>query len=69
MKTNRDEGKSIESAHNLSSQIYHATKANMNQGDLIDPGFNSNYGKIKKASNIFPPATLDITFIPGVAYI
>ena len=60
MKTNRDEDKSLESAHNLSSQkFYHGTKANMNQGDLIEPGFNSNYGKMKKASYIYLTATLD----------
>ncbi|MEG4534379.1 NAD(+)--rifampin ADP-ribosyltransferase [Microcoleus sp. D2_18a_D3] len=56
MITNRSEDKSID----LSSQrFYHGTKANLNQGDLIEPGFNSNYGKRKKASYVYLTATLD----------
>ncbi len=48
----------------LSSQrFYHGTKANLKQGDLIEPGFNSNYGKRKKASYIYLTATLDTTGI------
>ena len=50
----------MESAKDLSSQtFYHGTKANMKQGDLIEPGFNSNFGKGKKASYIYLTATLD----------
>jgi hypothetical protein len=42
------------------SQIfYHGTKANINTGDLIEPGFNSNYGQRKKAQYIYLTATLD----------
>jgi len=60
MKTNRSEDKSLEPTHDLSSQkYYHGTKANLRQGDLIEPGFNSNYGKMKKASYIYLTATLD----------
>jgi rifampin ADP-ribosylating transferase len=56
MITNRSEDKSID----LSSQrFYHGTKANQKQGDLIEPGFNSNYGKRKKASYVYLTATLD----------
>src|SRR5688572_27673780 len=52
--------KSIETSNNLTSQkLYHGTKANMKQGDMIEPGFNSNYGKRKKASYIYLTATLD----------
>ena len=52
MKTNRSEDKSIESTYDLSSQrFYHGTKANLKQGDLIEPGFNSNYGKRKYPGN------------------
>jgi hypothetical protein len=40
-------------------QFYHGTKANLKVGDLIEPGFNSNYGKGKKASYIYLTATLD----------
>ena len=42
-----------------SQKFYHGTKANLNQGDLIEPGFNSNYGKSKKASYVYLTATLD----------
>lgn len=60
MKTNRSEDKSKESAYDLSSpQFYHGTKANLKQGDLIQPGFNSNYGNRKMASYIYLTATLD----------
>ena len=43
----------------LSGPFYHGTKANLKQGDLIQPGFNSNYGKQKKASFVYLTATLD----------
>jgi rifampin ADP-ribosylating transferase len=60
MKTNKSEDKSIEPAYDLGSQrFYHGTKANLKQGDLIEPGFNSNYGKRKNASYIYLTATLD----------
>lgn len=60
MKTNSGEEKSIASANDISSQqVYHGTKANLMQGDLIQPGFNSNYGKRKKASYVYLTATLD----------
>ena len=50
----------MESINDLSSQsFYHGTKANLNPGDLIEPGFNSNYGKRKQASYIYFSATLN----------
>lgn len=50
----------MESTNDLSSQtFYHGTKANLKPGDLIEPGFNSNYGKRKKSSYIYLTATLD----------
>ena len=46
--------------YDLNSQrFFHGTKANLKQGDLIEPGFNSNYGKRKKASYVYLTATLD----------
>lgn len=42
-----------------SPQYYHGTKANLKQGDLIVPGFNSNYGSRKKAAFIYLTATMD----------
>ena len=50
----------MKSSQDQSSQrFYHGTKANLNQGDLIEPGFNSNDGKRKKAKFIYLTATLD----------
>ncbi|MBZ0243265.1 MAG: NAD(+)--rifampin ADP-ribosyltransferase, partial [Bacteroidales bacterium] len=42
-----------------SEKFYHGTKANLKQGDLIEPGFNSNYGQRNKAKYIYLTATLD----------
>jgi hypothetical protein len=39
--------------------FYHGTKANLQQGDLIEIGFNSNYGNQKKAAYVYFTATLD----------
>jgi Rifampin ADP-ribosyl transferase len=40
-------------------KYYHGTKANLAIGDLIEPGFQSNYGKRKKANYVYLTATLD----------
>ncbi|MFD2146671.1 NAD(+)--rifampin ADP-ribosyltransferase [Mucilaginibacter antarcticus] len=40
-------------------QFFHGTKAQLNPGDLIAPGFNSNYGKQKQAKYVYLNATLD----------
>ena len=40
-------------------QLYHGTKANLKPGDLIAPGFNSNYGKRKSACYVYLTATLE----------
>jgi len=42
-----------------SQQYYHGTKADLKPGDLIGPGYNSNYGKRKKAAYVYLTATLD----------
>ena len=48
------------SSDDLSSQrFYHGTKTDLKPGDLIGPGYNSNYGKRKKASYVYLTATLD----------
>ncbi len=60
MKTNSSKDKEMEHTHNLDAQTYyHGTKADLKTGDLIEPGFNSNYGKRKKASYVYLTATLD----------
>lgn len=38
---------------------FHGTKADLHVGDLIEPGYNSNYGQRKNAKFIFLSATLD----------
>lgn len=38
---------------------FHGTKADLKVGDLIEVGFNSNYGQRKNAKYIFLTATLD----------
>lgn len=40
-------------------QYYHGTKADLKQGDLIEPGFNSNYGKRSNAKYVYFTATMD----------
>lgn len=40
-------------------RYYHGTKANLHPGDLIKPGYHSNYGKGKKAVYVYLTATLD----------
>jgi Rifampin ADP-ribosyl transferase len=42
-----------------SQQFYHGTKAGLSPGNLIEPGFNSNFGKRKKAVYVYLTATLD----------
>jgi len=39
--------------------FYHGTKAMLNAGDLIEAGFQSNYGKRNKANFVYFTATLD----------
>ncbi|MDR6672880.1 NAD(+)--rifampin ADP-ribosyltransferase [Xanthomonas sp. 1678] len=38
---------------------YHGTKADLQLGDLIEPGYASNYGKRKPAAFVYLTATLD----------
>ena len=44
----------------LSSQrFYHGTRADLKPGDLIEPGYKSNYGAMRKANHVYLTATLD----------
>ena len=43
----------------FSQTYFHGTKADLEIGDLIEIGFNSNYGQRKNAKFIFLSATLD----------
>ena len=42
-----------------SETYYHGTKAHLNVGDLIEPGYSSNYGKRKQANFVYLSATLE----------
>lgn len=51
---------SIKTTNDLTSETYyHGTKSNLKKGDLIEPGFKSNFGQRKKAKYIYLTATLD----------
>jgi hypothetical protein len=43
----------------FSQTFFHGTKADLKIGDLIEVGFNSNFGQRKKSKYIFLTATLD----------
>ena len=38
---------------------YHGTKADLKTGELVEPGYASNYGKRKQAAFVYLSATLD----------
>ena len=42
-----------------SQRFYHGTRADLKPGDLIEPGYRSNYGKRKQATYVYLTATLD----------
>ena len=39
--------------------LYHGTRADLKPGDLIEPGYKSNYGTRRKANHVYLTATLD----------
>ena len=39
--------------------FYHGTKADLKPGDLIEPGYSSNFGARKKAAFVYLTATLN----------
>ena len=41
------------------SPFYHGTRADLRPGDLIEAGYNSNYGARKRASWVYLTGTLD----------
>lgn len=57
MEKNKSEIKSI--ATPFAQTYFHGTKADLKIGDLIEAGFNSNFGQRKNAKYIFLTATLD----------
>jgi hypothetical protein len=60
METEEDQKKSNGDQPTPFAQTYfHGTKADLKVGDLIQVGFNSNFGQRKNAKYIFLTATLD----------
>ncbi|MFD2921604.1 NAD(+)--rifampin ADP-ribosyltransferase [Terrimonas rubra] len=59
METNDTKNKPGPVADIYAQTFYHGTKADFKEGDLIGPGFNSNYGTNKKAVYVYLSATLD----------
>lgn len=52
--------KPLTATDDLSSQrLYHGTKADLKPGDMIGPGYSSNYGTRKKAAYVYLTATLN----------
>ena len=43
----------------MTEPLYHGTKAELKAGDLIGPGYNSNYGSRKKAKYVYLTGTLE----------
>ena len=58
LEANKDE-QAKQGSTPFAQTYFHGTKADLEIGDLIEPGFNSNYGQRKNAKYIFLSATLD----------
>lgn len=43
----------------IAQQLYHGTRADLTPGDLIEPGYTSNFGTRRKANYVYLTATLD----------
>lgn len=56
---NSDKTSATQGATPFAQTYFHGTKADLKVGDLIEAGFNSNYGQNKNAKYIFLTATLD----------
>lgn len=60
MEQSNDKQKSSgQGAAPFAQTYFHGTRADLKIGDLIEVGFNSNYGEKKNAKYIFLTATLD----------
>ena len=47
------------STDNANQLLYHGTRADLQLGDFIAPGFTSNYGSRRKANFVYLSATLE----------
>ncbi|MDB5011908.1 MAG: ribosomal subunit interface protein [Daejeonella sp.] len=60
MEQNKEENKlNVEGASPFAQTYFHGTRAELKVGDLVEVGFNSNYGQRKITKYIFLTATLD----------
>jgi hypothetical protein len=58
--TNDNKPQPVPTVHTPFVQTYlHGAKADLTLGDLVEPGYNSNFGKRNKAKYIYLTATLD----------
>lgn len=58
-KSNKGNTVNGQRATPFAQTYFHGTKADLKMGDLIEAGFNSNFGQRKHAKYIFLTATLD----------
>ncbi|SCZ79851.1 NAD(+)--rifampin ADP-ribosyltransferase [Acidaminobacter hydrogenoformans] len=58
-KKNHEVNQSRQGASPFAQTYFHGTKADLKLGDLIEAGFNSNFGQRNNARYIFLTATLD----------
>jgi hypothetical protein len=56
---NQDNSSKNKSATPFVQTYFHGTRADLKLGDLIEPGYQSNYGQKKDSKYIFLTATLD----------
>jgi len=60
METNKDQEEPLLAGREKPGTLfYHGTRAGLQPGDLIEAGFNSNYGSQKKAVWVYLSATLE----------
>ncbi len=60
MEKNNDENNlNVQRPTPFAQTFFHGTKADLKTGDLIEGGYNSNFGQRKNAKYIFLTATLD----------
>jgi len=55
----RMEQQPLQSSVEDSGPFYHGTKAELTTGDVLVPGYSSNFGEQKKANYVYLTATLD----------
>lgn len=58
-ENNHEENQSRQGAAPFAQTYFHGTKADLKLGDLIEAGFNSNFGERNHARYIFLTSTLD----------